>query len=131
MNIWEEMLDEFALHPDAMAWFTVPSSGLRMTLADQFEATHECLKRGYVEWAGVTCDRWKDTLYRITPAGRAYWERKIKGKRRRPTSAQPVPRWSIAQMAAAMSPVSVWDLPRVPFTWDKKQEQRNAATLDD
>ena len=78
----------------------------------------------------VTCEQWKDTLYRITPSGRAYWEENVRGRRKRPRDAAVVPRWTIAQMAAAQSPVSVWDLPRVPFVWDKKKEMRDAAADD-
>jgi hypothetical protein len=121
MEHWEEMLDEFALHPGAMTWFDVPATLLGMLIAEQFEAVHTLVERGYLAWAGVRCDQWKDTLYRITPAGRAYWEENIKGKRRRPAKAPPVPRWTTAQIAAATSPTSVWDLARVPFVW-KKQE---------
>lgn len=131
MQRWEEMLDEYALHPEGMPWFHVSSSGLRMRVSEQFDAVQECVSRGYLVWAGVACRQWKESIYQITPAGRAYWEQNIKGKRKRPTSADPIPRWSTAQRAAAESPVSVWDLARVPFLWDKKSEQGIAAADDD
>ena len=59
MQFWEQMLDEFAIHPDALAWYHVPAGKLRMPLSEQFDAVQECLRRGYIEWAGVTCEQWK------------------------------------------------------------------------
>lgn len=121
MQRWEEILDEFALHPDAMTWHKV--KGLRMSIADQFDGVQACVQKGFLQWAGVSCKEWKDAIYRITPAGLAYWEENVRGKRRRPTSADPVPKYSTAKLAAAMSPVDVFDLARAPWRWDKKLEQ--------
>jgi len=121
MSQWEEMLDEYALHPEAIAWYQ--PRHLRLTLAEQFEAVQECVKRGYLEWAGVVRKEWKDTLYRVTPAGRAYWGENVKDQRKRPAAASPVPRWTQGQLAAAQSPVSVFDLPRAPWRWNKRIEQ--------
>lgn len=121
MQFWEEMLDEYAIRPEAMPWYHV--RGMRTTIAEQFEAVQECVKRGYLEWAGSVRKEWKDTLYRVSPEGRAYWEANIKGQRRRPRAADPVPRWTTAQLAAAQSPVSVFDLARAPWNWNKRLEQ--------
>lgn len=122
LEIWEHMLDEYALNPDPMTWHKV--TGLRFTIDKQFEAVQELLRRGYLKWSGVTREEWKDTLYAITPEGMAYWVEHIRGKRTRPKTADPLPRWSTAKLAAAQSPVWVFDLPRVPWRWDKKGEQK-------
>lgn len=126
MEFWEQMLEEYVLHPEPMAWYELPATKLRMLIHEQFDAVQTLADKGYVEWAGVVCKQWKDTLYRITPEGRSYWEANVKGRRHRPSSAGPVPRWTSAQLAVAQSPVSVWDLARVPFTWDKKKEQQES-----
>lgn len=117
---WEHMLDEFAIQPDPMTWYKVV--GLRFQLEAQHEAVEELKRRGFVERAGVTRDEWIAELYRITPAGREHWEQNVKGQRRRPPGADPVPKYSTAQMAAATGPREVFDLPRVPWTWDGRGE---------
>lgn len=118
MAAWEDMLDEFALHPDPMTWYQV--KGLRISIAEQFEAVNHLFERGFVRWAGVIRDEWKDSLYAITDQGMAYWEEHLKGKRKRPGTADPVPRYSLAKRTAAVSPVDVFDLPRAPWIWRKR-----------
>ena len=118
---WEQMLDEYALHQDPMPWYRV--KGLRMSDADQFDGVLECVKRGFLERAGSVKEEWKDVLYRITDEGLSHWTKFIRGKRTRPSKASEVPRWRRAQLAAAYSPTSVFDLARVPYRWDKKAEQ--------
>lgn len=119
---WVHMLDEIAIHPDPITWTTV--GGLRMNAREVWEAFQELQRRGYIERAGVTRDQWQDTLWRLTRKGWNYWAKHVKGRRRRPPSADAVPRWSTAQLALATGPRDVFDLARAPWEWDKGAEQR-------
>lgn len=119
---WEQMLDEFAIQPDPMTWYKVV--GLRMQLEAQHEAVEELKRRGFVARAGVTRDEWVAELYAIAEAGRAHWEATVKGQRRRPPGADPVPKFSTAQLALAYGPRDVFDLVRVPWTWNMAEEYR-------
>lgn len=119
---WVHMLDEIAIHPDPIAWTTV--GGLRLRPVDVFAAIQELQSRGYIERAGVVREQWLETTWRLTRKGRRYWEGKVKGRRRRPPSADPVPRHSNSRLALAMGPRDVFDLARAPWCWDKGAEER-------
>lgn len=116
------MLDEVAIHPDPIAWTTV--GGLRMRPADVFDAIQTLQKRALITRAGVIKEQWLETTWKLTRKGVRYWEAKVKGVRRRPPSADPVPRYSTAKLALALGPRDVFDLARAPWCWDKGAEIR-------
>jgi hypothetical protein len=115
MTAWEEALDEVALHPDPITWLTV--GGTRISPSDMLLAFHECKERGLIEQCGVVVTDVREPLYRLTKKGREYWQKNVKGKRKRATTATPIPRYRRAQLAAAVGPRSVFDLSIVPCTY--------------
>jgi hypothetical protein len=114
------MLDEFALSPDPMPWSK--PGGLRIGIQSQHEGTLRLLVKGYIKPAGLIYSAWVEETYVITDAGRKYWKEHIEGGRSRPPTASRISRWTHAQKAVARSPIDVWDLARVPWTWDKAKE---------
>jgi hypothetical protein len=115
MRPWEEALDEVAIHPDPIAWLTV--GGTRLSPSQMILAFADLVDMGFIEQCGVVVTDVREPLYRLTKAGRNYWEKNIKGRRRRPNTATPVPRYRRAQLAAAVGPRSVFDLSIVPCTY--------------
>lgn len=114
MTDWEHALDEVALHPDPITWVHV--GGTRLTPSQLFLAFVELRERGFIEQCGVVITDVKEPLYRLSKAGRRYWEKHVKGKRKRPSTATPIPKYRRAQIAAAVAPRSVFDLSIVPCT---------------
>jgi hypothetical protein len=124
---WFHMIDEFAQHPDQMAWYDV--TGLRMTPQRQFEGVVWLVKRGLVRPAGYRVRELLEDIYAITPEGREFWEQNVKGRRSRPKTASSPPRWSTAQIAAAVGPRDVWSMSVVPWRWSFAAERAAEAAL--
>lgn len=110
---WIYMLDEFALQPDPITWHH--DSELRGPPPERLEATRELLRKGFIVRAGTYHDHTlgPEPLYTTTARGREYWERHVKGKYKRPKSADPIPRHSLAKRVLAVVAREVFDLARV------------------
>lgn len=121
MEPWEQMLDEFALHPDPMPWYRVV--GFKFGIADQHAAVMFLLERELVKEAGIIREQWKDTLYCITPLGQKFWADNLQGKRVRPRLLTDIPRFSVARYAVLHGPREVFDLADMPWRWSMKREQ--------
>lgn len=114
------MLDEVAIHPDPISWTTV--GGLRMRPIEIWEAWQVLIARGYIEPCGQTRKQWTEILYRLTSKGRRAWRERVMGVRKRTPRADPVPKFTQAQLAVAAGPRDVFDLARAGWTWDKRKE---------
>lgn len=123
MRVWERVLEEFAKAREPMTWFEIPFNALYTTPPKQMDAVEFLVQQNYLVWSGIRIGKRNYELYRITPEGRSYWEKRIRDAPRKKPSVWKPPRWTHAQKAVAMCPVSVFDLPRVPINFGKWKDR--------
>lgn len=113
------LLDEFVNHPDPLPWHKprVPS----LTLENQHRLVLALVDCGVIRRVGVARRVWEDgarhndILYGPTEEGLAHWEANVKGRVLPSVARANLPKFRGSQLAAAMSPCDVFDLPRVPW----------------
>lgn len=113
------ILDEFVRRLDPIPWHgpRIPS----LKLEDLHRLVMHLADTGMVRRVGVARRVWEDgerhtdILYGPTAEGLAHWEANVKGRTPPSAARADLPKYRGSQMAAAMSPRDVFDLPRVPW----------------
>lgn len=123
MRVWERVLHEFAKAREPMPWFEIPFGALYTTAPKQMDAVEFLMRSGHLTWSGIRIGKRRHVLYRISPQGLQYWADNIRDAPRRKPSVWQPPRWTHAQKAVAQSPVSVFDLPRVPIKFGRWKDR--------
>ena len=119
MKNWQLVLEEFAVAKEPQTW-ELPR--VRLSSKEKFEAVQFLLEKNFICPAGRQRDEHMDLLYEATLTGLFVWragfcmiQRPNTGRvKTKSTDA------TLAERTASRSPVSVWDLARVPWTWVKK-----------
>jgi hypothetical protein len=118
---WPLILGEFASADAARALHQVKNRRIKLTAEERHEVLIELIEKGLVRRAG---SMWVDDelvpLYQATEEGRMVWEVMRRGLFIPPKEKDPL---TFAQRAIERNPVSVFDLVRIPFTWDRESEQ--------
>lgn len=123
------VLDQFVRQLDPVPWYEIRLTGDngRVPLEELHERVTEVIDAGYVHAVGVRRSIWEDNkrhndwLYGPTREGLRRWRTSIRGKRK---SSQTFPTHTLAQRTAAVSPVDVFDLARVPWKYRLRDEQK-------
>lgn len=120
------LLDEFVNHLDPIPWHKprVPS----LKLEDQHRWVMTLVDNDIIRRVGIARRVWEDgerhndILYGPTKKGLAHWEANVKGRIPPSTARADLPKYRGSQLAAAMSPCDVFDLPRVPWRHKLKRD---------
>ena len=122
MRVWQLVLEEFAQMQEPRSW-EAPQV-LRSTKSERFDAVMFLLEKGFLRQAGQRNNERTEPLYEISATGKFVVAAGITKLNRRKTDGKRKPEQekSLAARMVDKSPISVFDLWRVPFRWNKKAE---------
>ena len=122
MRNWQAVLEEFATAKEPMTW-ELPL--IRIKPDEKWEAVVYLLEKGLIQRAGYLRDEHTDATYTVTETGHWMWEvgftdlqRRARPSGPRKVSEEP----TLAQRTVAIAHRSVFDLARLPWTFNLRAE---------
>lgn len=124
---WQIALEAFSEAKEPMSWHL---PGVKLSRAQKYEAVMYLVEVGLVGYAGRRCREDNHTTYLITPGGRYTFDI-IKGTLRGRVGKMSHSATTVGQRAVATNPVSVFDLARASWVWDRAAERRAEAAEEE
>lgn len=120
---WQAVLEEFARSVEPQTW---ELETVRIDPVDKFEAVMYLVSKGLLRQCGRVREEHCDFLYEATPEGRFMWEHGLTevNRRKRPNGVREQKvETTLAQRTVLVAHRSVFDLARLPWTYNLRAEE--------